>query len=150
MDTRPARPAWAYLQSWPGVPADVASARHFVADHLRSHSLHSLVDGVALVTSELATNAVRHAGTPFTVTIEQVGDGVLLGVTDGSRVLPRQMPWNQDALSGRGLFLVGVHAQEYGVTPKQPPDEGKLVWARFGFARGRVGAPEGVVHVGDR
>ena len=131
MDTRTGGPDWAYLQSWPGVPADIASARHFVAGHLESHNLHRLVDGVTLVVSELATNAVRHAGTPFTVTIEQAEGVVVVGVADGSQTPPRQMPSDQAALSGRGLFLVGRHAQEYGVTPRNPPAGGKLVWARF-------------------
>ncbi len=131
MSTRTGSPDWAYLQSWPGAPADVASARHFVARHLESHNLHGLVDGVTLVVSELASNAVRHAGTPFTVTIEQSGDEVVLGVADGAQTMPHQMPWDKAALSGRGLFLVGVHSQEYGVTPNDPPDGGKLVWARF-------------------
>ncbi len=131
MDTRTGSPDWAYLQSWPGVPGDIASARHFVARHLERHNLHGLVDGVTLVVSELATNAVLHAGTPFTVTLARTDGDVVLGVADGSEALPHRMQSDQGALGGRGLFLVGVHAQEYGVTAQDPPGSGKLVWARF-------------------
>jgi anti-sigma regulatory factor (Ser/Thr protein kinase) len=124
-------PDWTYLQSWPGVAADVSAARHFVAQRLETHHLHALVPWVSLVASELATNAVRHAGTPFTVTLEQTDGVVVLGVEDGSPTVPRQMPWDSSAPGGRGLFLVNVYAQECGVTLRSGATHGKLVWARF-------------------
>jgi hypothetical protein len=43
-----------------------------------------LVDDVQLVVSELATNAILHARTPFTVTLDGFDDLVFLTVMDGS------------------------------------------------------------------
>ena len=62
---------WACEGAWPGTPESVAMAREFVAVHLAEHLLPGLIDEARLVTSELATNAVRHAQTPFAVTIER-------------------------------------------------------------------------------
>src|SRR3954471_20844506 len=65
-----------------------------------------------LLTSELATNAVRHAGTDFTVTAS-VEEGVLaVSVADGSRnpaVASTGMP-GTEVRSGRGLVLVATYA----------------------------------------
>ena len=62
---------WSSEAMWPGAPESVALARAFVADELRDNRLPGLVDEAQLVASELATNAVRHAETPFVVSIER-------------------------------------------------------------------------------
>jgi ribosomal 50S subunit-recycling heat shock protein len=69
-------------------PASVATARRFVREKLVAHHLSSLVDDVTLVASELTTNAVKHAGTVFTVTIKALADAVVLTVRDGSAARP--------------------------------------------------------------
>ena len=48
-----------------------AKARAFVREHLLAQGLRDLVEDVRLVVSELATNAMVHAQTPFVVTLER-------------------------------------------------------------------------------
>ena len=56
--------------------------------HLAENLLPGLIDEARLVTSELATNAVRHAQTPFAVSIERSNGDLTLSVRDWSPVLP--------------------------------------------------------------
>ncbi|HEY3529185.1 MAG TPA: hypothetical protein VGK78_08535 [Nocardioides sp.] len=56
----------------PGKPPSVALARDFVCKHLLAHHQSHLVDDVRLMVSELATNAVVHAQTPFGVCLSRV------------------------------------------------------------------------------
>lgn len=79
------------------------------------------------VLSELATNAVIHAGTDFTVRISTSGKQRLhLSVTDGSSVMPR---WAKDphATDGRGLRMIDALRTEWGVM--LCGGKGKTVWA---------------------
>jgi len=99
--------------------------------HLVLHRLPYLVDDVRLVASELATNAIVHARTVFTVALEGRRDSVLLSVRDGSPIAPLPSPGipNPMSRSGRGLLLVNRMSQAWGVT-----DHGqaaKSVWASF-------------------
>ncbi|HET9058556.1 MAG TPA: ATP-binding protein [Acidimicrobiales bacterium] len=88
---------------------------------------------VTLVTSELVTNAILHAGTPVTmrVSLEPGGRSARVEVHDnvppGGRALgaSRAHPPGQ-ATSGRGLAMVSWLASEWGVRRE---DSGKTVWA---------------------
>lgn len=59
--------------------------RLFVGDSL---SGVAAADDVALAASELATNVVRHAETPFTVQITNEANRIRLEVSDGSSIIP--------------------------------------------------------------
>ncbi|HEV7861721.1 MAG TPA: MEDS domain-containing protein, partial [Acidimicrobiia bacterium] len=64
-----------------------ADARRFVTHTLVSWGHTDLVDDAAVVTTELATNAVLHAGTDFTVTVSRRPDGAIrVAVRDASLV----------------------------------------------------------------
>ncbi len=80
-----------------------------------------------LLTSELVTNAIRHARTRFEVEVEQV-DGRLLrvSVADASPDWPKVVVAPPEAQSGRGLFFVDQYASTWGVDPT--PEGGKRVW----------------------
>ena len=104
-------------------------ARHFVCSLLIDHRLLYLVEDVRLVVSELATNAIRHAKTPITVTLEQVDRAVLLTVTDGSFAAPVRQETHLLDTGGRGLSIVALVSHEWGVI--QGPGEAKSVWASF-------------------
>jgi two-component sensor histidine kinase len=110
----------------------VATARQFVREHLTGHDLPLLVDDVTLVTSELATNALRHAGTAFTVTITAFADDVVLEVEDGSLSVPVLVDAGVDDVVGRGMSIVDVVARDWGVVVEA--DVGKSVWAAFDVA----------------
>ena len=112
---------------WSGLgPTD---ARRFVTDTLNAWGFAALVDDAAVITTELATNAVLHARTGFTVTIARCPDGAIrLSVRDAS-LLPPQLrhPSVLDG-SGRGLGLVAAMASGWGTDVLA---DGKVVWAQL-------------------
>ncbi len=120
---------WSHQTQFPAEVESVPRARHFVCTHLIDQRLLYLVEDVRLVVSELATNAVRHANTPFAVTLEQVDQSVLLTVTDGSPAPPVRLSTDLLATSGHGLSIVALVSRDWGVT--QLPGEAKSVWASF-------------------
>src|SRR5688572_21725379 len=74
--------------AWPARPESVSAARRFVTSVLAGWGLTELTDTAALATSELVGNAVLHARTPFTLTVQYLRDGVLLRINDHSDQLP--------------------------------------------------------------
>lgn len=70
---------WSHETVLAADPMSVARARDFVCTHLVVHDLLHLVEDVRLVVSELATNAVAHAQTPFAVTLSSANGSVSLG-----------------------------------------------------------------------
>jgi len=122
-------------------PTAAAAARRFVRDTLQTWFIsgaatmgHGLVDDAVLLTSELVTNAVVHAGTPVEVTCKLTGGGVEVVVSDGhpARLVP-EPPENEhipaERTSGRGLLLPAALASAWGVTYGQAA---KAVWFRIG------------------
>jgi anti-sigma regulatory factor (Ser/Thr protein kinase)/anti-anti-sigma regulatory factor len=107
-------------------PRSPARAREMAAGLVADLHLEPLGDDLALVVSELVTNAIRYADPPVELEIEAGEHRVTVAVVDGSpgRPVPRQVA--ADAEGGRGLTLVDLVAAETGVRP-QPP--GKTVWA---------------------
>lgn len=110
-------------------PASASKARAFVCEHLLTHGLPHMVDDVRLVASELATNAMEHADTPFAVTLAERDGMVHLTVRDGSSVLPVLVSAQMTDTAGRGLLLVEQLSQEWGAMPDTAG--AKSVWASF-------------------
>ena len=79
---------WSHEATFEASPTSAFHARTFVSQHLIDHRLLYLVDPVRLVTSELATNALVHAQTAFSVNLAASDQAVLLTVRDESRALP--------------------------------------------------------------
>ncbi len=99
-------------------------ARHWMAAHLRD--LPAEISGCAtLLTSELVTNAVLHAGTPMCVTLHTLPDRIRVDVADGNPAFPSVKEYGKDAATGRGLTLFNTLASNWGV---QAVDGGKIVW----------------------
>ncbi len=108
-------------------PADVRAARAFVSEQLDGMGIDH--DAAALMTGELATNAVVHARSAFDVTITTDRASVEISVTDDS---PDDIRLNAPALdssSGRGLTIVDQLADEWGTT--RTAEDGKTVWFRL-------------------
>jgi anti-sigma regulatory factor (Ser/Thr protein kinase) len=138
-------PLWSHQTRLPAEVESVPRARHFVCTLLIEHRLLYLVDDVRLVVSELATNAIRHAQTPFTVTLEQVDQSVLLAVTDGSPDPPVRVATGRLDTSGRGLSIVDLVSGDWGVIRR--PCGAKSVWASFAL---RVDTPQRKADMSDQ
>lgn len=103
-----------------------AKARRAAADVVAQLHLEPIGDDLALVVSELVTNAVRHAEPPVRLEIQADDDRVTVAVADGSPGRPVARPAAEDAEGGRGLPMIDLLAAETGVRPSPP---GKTVWA---------------------
>jgi hypothetical protein len=127
---QPPGSAWVEVSADFGADHDAPrSARHFVAGALRDwgHAGTILEDAVLLVT-EMATNAVVHARSPFSVVARAEGARVRLSVRDGSLVTPTLRSDGPTATSGRGLQLVAALSSRWGV---ETSADGKTVWAEL-------------------
>ena len=133
-------------------PAAVAAARKFVRDTLCSwldtapgaEERHGgLVDDAVLLTSELVTNAVVHAGTQVQVTCKLAAGAVEVVVRDShpARMVPGPAPDDTAAAErtgGRGLLLPSALAAAWGVSYGT---DAKAVWFRMGLPGASDGAP---------
>ncbi|EFL25047.1 putative regulator [Streptomyces himastatinicus ATCC 53653] len=128
----------------------VKGARQFTGATLRQWDLSELLDEVALVVSELVTNALRHAvagvlpGSP-------PGDGpepplvrlhlmysasrLVCAVRDPSEAGPVAGEAGSCEESGRGLYLVESFTDGWGWHPLAGTLSGKIVWALFRLPR---------------
>ncbi|MEV0266847.1 SpoIIE family protein phosphatase [Streptomyces sp. NPDC050617] len=103
------------------VGRSVASARAFVRDTLQGWGFPDVVDDAVVLTSELVTNAVVHAGTAADVLCLRTDTGVRVEVGDHypERELPLQSSGRQlggvDREGGRGLLLCAALATSWGV-----------------------------------
>jgi PAS domain S-box-containing protein len=118
-------PASAPSRRLPPVGRSASEARRFVAAALAEVD-EDLLDTVALLTSELVTNAILHAGTDLEVRVWATGGRVHVSVFDEAparTVRPRGD--DLEATTGRGLQLVELLSSAHG-TDISP--EGKTVW----------------------
>jgi len=110
--------------------------RAFVTSELRRRCRADLVDDAVLVATELATNALLHAGGVTAVRVDAADGGVRIEVHDRTRVPPLLALSSDDAMTGRGLRLVGALSTRWQA---EPTAEGKMVWAEL---TGRLSPPE--------
>jgi anti-sigma regulatory factor (Ser/Thr protein kinase) len=119
---------WSHETVFQVGPRSPSEARAFVQRQLEDHGLPALVDDVGLVATELATNAVKHAGTPFAVVITGSSSYVMVAVRDASDGAPVPASAKKHDLGGRGLAIVEQVSRDWGVTTSGGT---KAVWARF-------------------
>src|SRR3954451_2880127 len=128
--------------SFEPVGRSVATARSFVRDTLQGWGFADIVDDAVVLTSELVTNAVVHAGTAADVLCLRSDDGVRIEVAD--RYPEREIPLQGAAINmgspdregGRGLQLCAALANRWGVeyTPTR-----KQVWFQLALPDRPVG-----------
>jgi anti-sigma regulatory factor (Ser/Thr protein kinase) len=107
--------------------ASVPAARHFVLRQLPDVD-PTVYEAVELMVSELATNAVLHAGTEFSVTVETIGDQLRVEVADDGASMPRlRRPPPPSQEHGRGLRIVRELSDKWGVDERRNKP-GKAVW----------------------
>jgi anti-sigma regulatory factor (Ser/Thr protein kinase) len=101
------------------------AARHRLRDHLTAHGLDP--DDACLVLSELASNALLHAGEAAAVAWRLCEGGLLhLAVADGTALSLPLLQGSCPREGGRGLHLIDQLADEWGVRPLG--ELGKEVW----------------------
>ena len=107
-------------------PTTVPLARQFVAGLLRSNGWdEERIGAAALLTSELTANAVRHAASTYTLTVDLSQIRLRVDVADASPFPPTVRTAASTADSGRGLALVAALADRWGC---EPSADGKSVW----------------------
>jgi hypothetical protein len=132
--------------------SSVCAARGFTVATLRHWGAADRCEDVAVVVSELLTNALRHAvprangtqprsaetgprsaGTrrrwPIRLGLLQCGPCVLCAVADPSESAPAQAKPGELAETGRGLEVIGALSDSWGYITAS--DMGKIVWATF-------------------
>jgi anti-sigma regulatory factor (Ser/Thr protein kinase) len=110
--------------SLPAEAASVATARRFILEAKWSGTKEH-ADRLALLVSELATNAVLHARTEFSISVHSLGRKVRICVEDGNPSLPVAKDYGPTAATGRGIALVEALSSRWGVEQKAA---GKIVW----------------------
>lgn len=72
---------------------------------------------LVLIADELASNALRHGGSPVAAAISQAGDRWLVAVSDGSPDMPPTPAQGRDpGKGGFGLYLVADLSVQHGWT----------------------------------
>lgn len=110
------------------------AARRLVTEILSSWGQGSaVIQDAQLVLSELATNAVVHARTKFTVGVRTDERGLRISVSDASPAQPmvRALPAESEPMAtfGRGLHLVAMLSNGSWGIERTPG--GKSVWAEL-------------------
>ncbi|WP_199510854.1 ATP-binding protein [Nucisporomicrobium flavum] len=114
------------------LPASAGAARDLAVQACQTWNLAHLKADSALIMSELAANAVEHAGTDFIVTVTHGGTGLHIAVRDSAARFPQPSdlkihgPQPSYSERGRGLQLVHAIAAGWGTIPARG---GKVVWA---------------------
>jgi len=113
----------------PPTTASVPLARRFVRARLVDGAAD--VDTATLLVSEVVTNAILHARTPVTLTVDMADEVVRITVRDGSPARPRLHSFAPTSATGRGLQLLDRLAKRWGVDA-DPVTGGKIVWFEVG------------------
>ena len=123
------------------VPEAVGGVRKWLRVTLSAWDERDLIDDANVVASELATNAIRHAESPFRVTVTRIttddGRMIRLSFDDLSAGHPALNDTAHEQVGGRGVHLVAQLAWRWGVDGSAG---GKTVWAEF-RARDRRAVP---------
>ncbi len=121
----------------PAHPSSVSRARQLVREIVALSASPELSADAELLTSEVVTNALVHAGGTITLRARQLRRGVRVEVSDSSPHSPIVREYGELAGTGRGLRLLDLLAR-WGV---EATSTGKTVWFELGETRGRGAAP---------
>jgi anti-sigma regulatory factor (Ser/Thr protein kinase) len=111
----------------PRSPASVGAARRFIEARMSAWSFPAPAgEQLVLIGSELVTNAVLHARTDLTLTLELRDGRARVSVQDQSQAPATLRHYRADALTGRGLGVVAALSDSWGISTAA---DGKVVWA---------------------
>jgi anti-sigma regulatory factor (Ser/Thr protein kinase) len=114
--------------SFAGEATSVGAARRYTKDRLTEWGVTGQSVAAGLIVSELASNAVRHAHSPFQLELSHTADAVRITVSDASVAPPLVRESRPGADSGFGLQIVAKLAADWGF---ELGDAGKKVWAHL-------------------
>lgn len=117
--------AAAAVTDLPADPRSPREARRIVSRTLHEWDLDDVVDVAELLTSEVVTNALLHAGSPVRLVIALDDRTLRIEAHDHGSHAPVLRRVGSDSHSGRGLALVEALATEWG---SRDEDDGKVVW----------------------
>ncbi|MFE6287267.1 SpoIIE family protein phosphatase [Streptomyces sp. NPDC057877] len=115
----------------PGDPEALTQARHMIRAAVRSWGAADRADEIELVADELVTNALMHTEGAAILTLRVLTGGdrrLRVEVEDSSSALPRRREAGESGVSGRGLLLVDLLTDVWGVEAR---GGGKAVWCEF-------------------
>ncbi|MEU5310347.1 SpoIIE family protein phosphatase [Streptomyces sp. NPDC021562] len=114
-----------------GDPEALSLARHMIRAAVRAWGAEDRADEIELVADELITNALMHTEGSAIVTLRVLGGSerrLRVEVEDSSSALPRRREAGENGVSGRGLLLVDMMTDAWGVEAR---GGGKAVWCEF-------------------
>lgn len=117
LDPLPFTASWTYELHFPRDPRGPGIARRTLRTVLTAHHLTDLADRAELLTTELATNSVRHTTGPASVSLRWQCPVLRVSVRDMSPdlpLLPPPSPVNVYPDSGRGLIILDAVADRWG------------------------------------
>jgi hypothetical protein len=132
------------VPSVPSIPAPLRAcfnAEHIAPGHARRLTIivlrglgcdDALIDDVALTVSELASNAVRHAASPFSLSVRVQNTTVHVSVQDHAPLLTNVPNGGLTPRPLHGLGLIDAVAARWGVDGTH---DGKIVWVELRAAR---------------
>lgn len=126
-------------QEFPPRPDIVADARRFVLAPLGA-TFTGITDDIALLTSELVTNAILHARTDLVLEVSVMGSTVRVCVSDQGPGKPLVRSFSATAGSGRGLRLLDTLSSDWGTDVH--PHGGKSIWFEIDVSRPRRSVEE--------
>jgi serine phosphatase RsbU (regulator of sigma subunit)/anti-sigma regulatory factor (Ser/Thr protein kinase) len=110
-------------------PERIATARQHLRDLLHDWPCEEQRDAAVLLLSEMLTNVLVHTDADALLVAEVTGAPgerrIRVEVTDSGDDLPHKRRPGEMASSGRGLMLIELLADEWGVAPR---GEGKSIW----------------------
>ena len=130
-----------------GGAASVRAGRDFAVATAHRWGAGERSSDLAVVVSELLTNAVRHTRPgsgrtwprrPIRLGLLQLTPGLLCAVADPSTAVPVPRAPAEFGETGRGLHIVGVLSDQWGYTTW---GAGKVVWAMFAAPPGPPSGP---------
>ncbi|MFE2300107.1 SpoIIE family protein phosphatase [Streptomyces sp. NPDC059445] len=133
-DTAPVRPLLrrTMLTVAQAEPERIADARQQLRELLHDWASADQLDSAVLLVSEMVTNVLVHTDADALLVAEVAGEPgkrrMRIEVTDGSDDLPHRRHPGELASSGRGLVLVEMLADAWGVDPR---GQGKSIWFEF-------------------
>jgi CheY-like chemotaxis protein/anti-sigma regulatory factor (Ser/Thr protein kinase) len=112
--------------------SSVSRAREFVRARSAEWGIGDPLDDALLVVSELATNALTHAGSSYRVRFSATAHALRIEVDDDGVGTPEPQPLTDTDEHGRGLYLVSALASSWGMAAAE--GGGKRVWAELALS----------------